>query len=653
MTQTHRLKHTFTAGETSPLMSGRYEFDRYQSGCKRLYNMVCTVQGPATRRPGLKFVYDLDDLSVDKTYAYIRLIPFIRSETEAYALLFYKHTGGNIRMAPFTMEAKYDGANYVDLGTDWDIHNFDWAQTLDEMYFGQRALAPYVVTYGASTPFFTGASVTFDTSPTIKIWNGTNGWPERVTFHQQRLAFAATLLYRDTVWLSEPGSYLDFDSASTEAFSFSLASGTYNRIQWIMSGPGLFVGTVGDEWSVTGSSTIALTDESIASLRQTKQGSSQIKPILVGTATLFVERFGRRVNEFVYDYTNDKYKSADMSILAPHFTESYSIIDWTYQQTPDSIIWSIRDDGAFLGLTYQRDHKVVGWHGHATLGEVLAITSIPGDTREDDIWMVVKRTVNGSTKFYLEVMSDKFQSSEARFGRFLDSFKEYRVAFAHPATEEETAFDSEYPLAPTQEPYNESVPPEAELIPSQPSGYPSITEITANSDGDATFTGLSHLEGEEVHILIDGAVYPPQTVASGSITVERALLKDPEDDIEVRAVIGLPYTSEIRPNLAEVKTEQGTSVGRTQRITELNVDFYRTLGATLGTVDDENGEITLEEIPFRVPGDLTGQGSALFSGVKTLEFPEGFNRAADYFIRQTQPLPLTIRSVTDTIEVYE
>ena len=620
-----RLKHSFTAGELSPLMQDRIDFDRYRNGCKILENMFCATQGPAIRRPGFKFVYDLNTIGFDPVAAKIRMIPFIFNELQSYVMIFYQHTDGSKKLVFATTNQSGEDGLVLGSGTtcddidpvppiievdevvaltlpaEWDIEHFDWAQSGDEMYIAQPDLQPHIIKRWDNACWELVA-VSFTDQPTD--WSDQNGWPERVTFHQQRLVFASNLLRPQTVWLSKAGDFNDFGVSSpledADAVTFTLASGTQNKIKWIDSGKSLYIGTLGDEWTVEGNDRSSLTPTNILARKQTNNGSEDNKPLKVGLTTLFVERHGRSINEFVYDYTFDSYKTSDMSILSPHLTEFFSIVDWTYQQTPDSIIWSVRDDGVMLGITYQRQHKVVGWHRHITQGEFRATSCIPGTTREDDVWVTVKRQINTEVdetldpvyedRFYLEKLEDWFKSEQAEDGRFLDSHLVYK-------------------------------------------GDPALV-----------ISGLTHLANMTVEILADGTVHPPVRVAP-----EGELLLNREYS---HVVIGLPYTSEVRPHLADADVRDGSSRGRTQRITNIIIDLYRSLGMYIGRWDREDGEHE-EEVPFRVPGDLLGQAVPLYSGWYELAFPEGFDREAEYFIRQKQPLPLTVRGVVDEVEVQE
>lgn len=611
-----RLKHSFTAGELSPLMNDRIDFDRYRNGCKVLKNMFCATQGPAVRRPGFEFIYDLGRIGQDPDKTNTRIIPFVFSETQSYVMIFYYHVNGAVRMVLGATDSKgtsglvtYGSVPitecppgtpvtptpgdilYLDMPDGFILEEFDWAQSGDEMYLAQSEVQPHII-QRYDHECWVLAEVTFTEQPVD--WSDQNGWPERVTFHQQRLVFAANKIRRQTVWMSQAGDYSSFGVSTpvvdSDAVTFTIASGKQNRIQWITSSKSLHIGTLGDEWTVSGNDQSALTPDNILAQRQTNSGSEANKPLMIGITTMFIEQHGRVINEFVYDYTYDSYKTSDMAILSPHLTEFYKITDWTYQQTPDSIIWSVREDGALLGITYQRQHKVVGWHVHDTQGRFQSISAIPGQTREDDVWVVVNRTIDGEEKYYIEKLADWYKSDIPDDGRFLDSYLVYMGA---PAT---------------------------------------------------TVSGLVHLAGMEINALVDGTVHPPIFVDS----LGRAILQYPGSHI----VLGLPYESEVRPHLADADIRDGSSRGRNQRITNVKIDLYRSLGMYVGRWDREDGEHE-EEIPFRVPGDLMGQAVPLFTGWYNLAFPEGFDLEAEYFIRQKQPLPLTVRGVVDEIEVYE
>jgi len=602
----YRLKHTFTAGELSPRFGARLDFDRTKNGCKALINMTVQPQGPVTRRPGLEFIFDLNDIFFDTTAARVRMIPFIFSDVQAYALIFFQAESGEIYMVIGVdgglVKAADDSIYALDLPVGFNIEEFDYAQSLDEIYIAQPSMQPIVIIRNAYNDW-AWAALTFNCFPADWPHDGSSNpdydavsnWPETVTFHQQRLTFGGNQARPQTIWTSAAGDYLNFgDFEGTgcdgvddaDSITFSLDSGTLNKIRWIVSAKVLAAGTLGNEWTVQGNGQSSMTPQSILAQRQTNMGSEKIRPLMVGLSTLFIERHGRTMNEFKYEYTTDSYETSDRSILATHFTDYYSIVDWSFQQMPDQVIWMVREDGELLGCTYQKEHKIVGWHQHNTDGKFKALTSIPGSDRADEVWTVVNREVAGVEHYYVEKLATEFTGTTANEGRFLDSHL--------------------------------VLTPEDKLV-----------------------TGLEHLEGKTVDILANGMVHPPTLVSNGQIQL---------DGIFSEVVVGLPYLSEVRPYLSELPDQTGTSYGRMQRITHVNIEFMNTLGGYVGRYDAEDGEFE-EELPFRKPIDLMGVEVPLFSGIYHYTFMEGFDRQAEYFIRQRQPLPMTVLGVVDEIKV--
>lgn len=615
----HRLKKNFTSGELSPWLSDRLDLEKYNNGCISLENAYVMPQGPVRNRSGFKFIYDLTSLGFDFDYPYVRLIPFVASDIAAYGLLFYNWTDGTnkeVRVVfisstgglivyPDPPPTECPAGNPISVNAGDIVYvkmldgfdktlKFDYAQSSDTLFIAQENQVPSTIKRYSNTCWQHSLIDFGGTAPTE--WT-TGNYPRLVVLHQQRLVFASTTNERQRVWLSEAGNLLNFGgtnvpSSEKDPFSFSLASGNQNRIQWMVSSKALLLGTLGGEWTVSGSTYSSLTYSNLLAQRQTNNGGEDIKPLVVGYTTLFIERHGRVINEYLYDYTYDGYRNTDLSILANHLTLQTRYIDWTYQQTPNGIVWLINDEGNLIGLTYQRQHKVVGFHRHTTDGLFKAITCIPrNDTREDALIAVINREIDGKAKFYIEIMSEEFKFDNADNGRFVDSW----------------------------------------------------VDGTGSVVGNVVY-GLEHLEGKEVSILADGMVHPNRVVENGLIQL---------DNNYTHVVVGLQYITTIIPNLSEIPTKNGTTLGRMQRIVNIDIDFYKSLGGKLVRIDLEDDEIRDEEILFRQVQDTTNKQLPLFSGIKHLSFPEGFSRRSMYAIKQEDPLPLCMLSVVDSIKINE
>lgn len=130
----------------------------------------------------------------------------------------------------------------------------------------------------------------------------------------------------------------------------------------------------------------------------------ELEPVLVEDAVLFARVGGRRIMELRFDIQADAWVPRDMSVLYPEITRS-GIIDMEYQKEPDDIIWCVLGDGRLIGLTYDREQNIYGWHQHpigGTNAKVEAVQTIAGpDGDVDDVWVVVSRTIQGDIAYEL------------------------------------------------------------------------------------------------------------------------------------------------------------------------------------------------------------------------------------------------------------
>lgn len=414
-------------------------------------------------------------------------------------------------------------------------------------------------------------------------WSATRGWPSQVAFFRERLTFSTGQILNFSV----AGDFENFSArnesgeiASDQAITIEVASDTVNTVEWLAPSDGLLIGTAGGEFLCKE----LTTDEpfgpgNVKIAQQSTYGSKSVIPLQVGESVLFVQRSGRKLRELQYEFSSDKFKSSDLTVLAEHITNG-GLVDIVYQQEPHSVVWATRSDGLLLGFTFNREQDVLGWHRHPIGGNgfVECMETIPNPNgNQDDLWMIVKRTINGNTIRCIEYLEQDFtEESDIEDAFFVDSGLTYDGS---PAT---------------------------------------------------TISGLDHLEGEEVAVLVDGAAHPPRTVSSGSITLQR-----PGSIVHV----GLPYTTTLQPMRIEAGAADGTAQGKTKRINKLVIRFLATVGARAGA----DGQ--LDEIQFRKPSDPMDQALQPFTGDKILEFPGNYDFDGYIIIQQPQPLPMTVVAI--------
>jgi len=259
-------------------------------------------------------------------------------------------------------------------------------------------------------------------------WSEYRGYPAIVAFFEQRLFFANTVTQPQTIWGSKSAIFKDFTPGveDDEAITLTMLSDSVNAIRWMEPQSQLLIGTSGGEWRLGGSDIgEPLTPTNASLKRQSTYGSRDGESQLVNDVVLFLQRQGRKVREMTLDPNSvqDKYVAPDLTILAEHIT-GLGITEIGYQQQPDSILWCVREDGELAAMTYERAQDVVGWHRHITDGAFESISVIPGAS-EDEIGVIVRREIDGSTVRYIEVFAPRDWGSDQADMYFVDSGLSY------------------------------------------------------------------------------------------------------------------------------------------------------------------------------------------------------------------------------------
>ena len=658
---------SFVSGEFSPKMDGRTDFEKYSSGAKTLENFLVHPQGAATRRVGTQFIAE-----VKSSAAKTRLIPFEFSTTQTYILEF-----GNTYIRFFKDKGQIlSGGSAYEISSPYltaELFDIKFAQSADVMYITHPnhevmklsrtghtswTLAevdftdgPYLATNTTATTLtpaqaatgsninitasavtginggagfqttdvgriisFNGgkAKITARTNTTVVVctittaftntnataafnlgaFSDTTGHPSCVSFFEQRLVFAGTKDEPQTLFFSKAGDYENMTTGTNadDDMVYTIASNQVNAIRYMKAVRTLVVGTTGGEFTVSADGTDAsITPTNITIKRQSSFGSANVDAIPAGNAILFLQKAKRKIRELQYNFDSDGYQAPDLTILNETVTDT-GINEMSYQQEPGSNIWCVRDDGVLACLTYQRSENVIAWSRHI-FGGVFgsgnavceSVASISGVLTEDEVWVIVKRTINGATKRFVECFSDfDFDETSATSFKFLDSHLSY------------------------------------------------------SGSGTTTLSGLAHLEGQTVSVLGDGATHANKTVSSGAITLDRSVTS---------ACVGLAYDSILQTMRIEGGAAEGTSQGKTKRISKVVLRLFETVGVKVGP-----SLTNLETIPFRTTSSLLSNPvDTLLSGDKEIEFNDDYNSDGFIFIKQDQPLPCSILAIYPTL----
>lgn len=236
-------------------------------------------------------------------------------------------------------------------------------------------------------------------------WSATRGWPSCGTFHQNRLWLGNSGQRPQSVWASKVGDFFNFDigsSADDDAIDFTIDDNSVNAILNIVSGRNLQIYTTGGEFFIPTDPGNPITPSKILIPKATSHGSSKVKPIAVGGATLFVETSGRVVRQFTYNDLEQNYSATNVSILSPHLIDSpVSVaVRQSRADSPADYFYAVNSDGTMAVLNTARDQELLAWSLFETQGSYEDVCALG-----PDVYVIVKRNINNSVVRFIEKFS--------------------------------------------------------------------------------------------------------------------------------------------------------------------------------------------------------------------------------------------------------
>ncbi len=417
---------------------------------------------------------------------------------------------------------------------------------------------------------FTDLSAT----PTFRMgsWYPAN-FPRAVSFFEQRLGFAGEANTPQTFHGSETSSFnsfsptqLDGSTLATNAVQFTIGTNQVNAIRWMALGSQLVLGTSSALFTVRGTfEGEPIEPGTIQVQRLTSYGALDVQALVVSDQMTYLTANSRRLRSFRTTPDSGIAETSDVTLLAGHiFGTTSKVTNMTYQQDRQQVLWAVRDDGVLAAVTYVPDQEVFAWHRHTIGGSfgagdavVESVATIPSpDGTHDQVWLSVKRTVDGATARHIEFFEDEWLSGTDTEMLYMDSAP---AAFSGAA--------------------------------------------------QATFEGLDHLEGETVQVLANGAVHPDAVVSSGSITLNAEYTD---------VVAGLGYVSEIESLRLEPPDPEGKAMGKVARVDHIVLRLFESIGGEMGVPDAVTFDPIIDRGPTNGMGQsvpaFTGDKKIAFAG---------------------------------------
>ena len=352
------------------------------------------------------------------------------------------------------------------------------------------------------------------------VWSATRGYPKTACFFEGRLVLGGTKSKTASVFFSKSGSFFDFeidDGADDEGIFATISSRKLNEIIDVYPGRNLQIFTSGAEFSVTSK---PVTPTSVGIAPQTNHGAAYVEVVDVDGSTIFVDRNGKTIYDFVYSFNEDAYVAHDRSVLSSQLIKQPTDMAMLSGTTSEDANWLFitNTDGTVTVLNTLRAQDINGftrWETASTtypnaISEPGVITN--ATVVDDQLYMIVKRKINAhnTTEYHIE-----------------------RWSFNH-LMDDSTIFNP----GPT----------------------------------DTIISGLGYLNGLTVQIVADGIVLTERTVSGGQITLTS------EETGYTNVEVGLNFPVEIKGMPLNTNIGSGENQMRIKRIVRMNIRVYESYG---------------------------------------------------------------------------
>lgn len=389
---------SFASGELSPSIFGRIDRDVYSNGMAKGRNIWVTPLGGVKRRYGTKYV------DTTTTSQACRLVSFAFNTEQEYLLVF---TPGELKVYKDDVLQATVSSSPISLITAAILAEMNWTQSADTLIVVHPDIQPIRITRTSHTSW-TASSITLSNIPTYDFgsgdeasWSVTRGWPRTVTFWQQRLWFGGAKSRPQTVYGSKIAGFFDFDlgtGADADAIEFTIDDDQVNTIVNIYAGRTLQVFTTGGEFFTPLSANVTITPKTVSLEKATRHGSSPVRPINSDGATIFADRAGAVIREYVFLDVEQSYVTDDISFLSEHLIQNpvCAALQSSSALSGEYSYW-VNSDGTMAVLNRRRAQSFLAWTLWETDGEYEQVAVV-----DDSVYVSVKRVIDSATVRYIE-----------------------------------------------------------------------------------------------------------------------------------------------------------------------------------------------------------------------------------------------------------
>lgn len=501
----------------------------------------------------------------------------------------------------------------------------------------------------------------------VAIFSAAGDYPACGTLYQQRLCAGGSLNNPTRFYGSVEGDYPDFicdPNANDFGIQFTLVSNQVNQLLNMLGTPNaLLIGTSGGVWVVTASTGQSISQVNVDASIQANLGVSGLQPQLVNGSGIFVSRSARIVSFLVFNFGSNSWESNDLTRLNRTITigdseETSGIAQTAFQMEPYPIFWAVRNDGQLIGLVFNTQDQVYAWFRvdmTAQGGYIESAAVITGSGQEDQLVVVVRRTVNGMVTRYVEY----FMPQEI-FGQLSNAFLVHSgLQWNGGPTAGITGITNANPpivSAPSHGFSNGMTVQITDVLGMTQINQGPTQAYTVSNANANTFTlvgmdttafgvytgggsvrqvrnhvsGMSYLLGNTVVAVGDGAlILQPTVVTADTITFPY---------YANLITIGIPYRMTVQPTNPVLSSQGATTRGMPQKLNRVTLSLYQSMGGKYGDdpahlYDIQYGSGSMAQTPTLSTAEFTRDMDADWSDEST------------FFITHDDPLPFTLRGI--------
>lgn len=500
------------------------------------------------------------------------------------------------------------------------------------------------------------------------------GYPSTGTFHEQRHYVASTTYQTQHVWGTYIGAFDNFKTDANDdsaALGLEIVSEQVNAIRWLNSDvEALQIGTSGGSFSLSsGTQGLTITATNVKAHKDSSQGAYSIMPKRISNFLYYIHKTANKMFEIVYNYLSNRDMTNDMTKLADHILRDGSgAYEMAYQQSPNDRVWVIRNDGQIAILTRNAEEQIMGWSRRigaldsTTYGKFESIAIIQQDSQDDEVWVIVKRHINGSVVRYVEYFTEEYftyQWEPVLLDCSLTLDSPYDISGATTANPV-VITAAGHTFSNGDQVKIDKVVGMTELngnsyIVAGVSGSTFSLKTTGNVDVDGSaysdyleggevrkmvnnVTGADHLEGETVKVQADGQAL------SGTYTVSSGTLSPALTDKAAVIHIGLPYTGVLQ--FLKMNTQSTSGTGQTKKKNIYRSDFR--------VSQSKSFKISQKGVTFNTVSMPSSAGTDIYSGdVNNVRFENSFDENTELTIKQDKAQPLMILAAFFRVDTEE